>query len=523
MPQLKIAFLLDSASNLLPSEQKFVIQQIRYCLYELRNSSFNDNCSYSLAFVKSGESSQISLYELDTFSINKQNQDSIFQQADEANLKDFYRVIKYSQTGFKPEQVMKLIKNPVKPQKETKKKKSPVLLKILIPILAACLILSSLPAIFYLINLNSVVYKRVYTGDGDTLLLRAEPKSVDLTDILLRLNEGEVVQIITEGGYWAHVEYHGFVGYVTSQYLIEAKASDYVITNPASMYAYGLACREYDDFSEDGITWIKNAAFKNLLQAQWKLRDIYRENDSEYLFWLHAVAENGAPYEEIIINELKNSRDIADQNGRSNVVEKYNIKIEEEEKIIKDIKFAALSKLAWEYLDKDPEKAGDYYLKSLEYGTFSESDFYNSFTEKLEGEQRIQWLEKAYVYGIPAAAFELASYYDENGDFANALACYRTSYDNNYARTSSALYIYKYYKKTNPDEAFKWLQRAFDSSYTYSMDYYYSAYYLGDAYEYGKGCDIDYSKALKYYGIAKDYYSQAQTAYNRIYNYYSWW
>ena len=122
MSQLKIAFVLDGNSELSDQEYKSVIQKIRYNLYELRNYSFQEDINYSLAFVKYGESSPAVLYDLDTFSINKENQVSIFQQAQESDLKDFFCLVKYSETGFEPSKVMSLVKNPAK-QKPVKAQK----------------------------------------------------------------------------------------------------------------------------------------------------------------------------------------------------------------------------------------------------------------------------------------------------------------------------------------------------------------------------------------------------------------
>ena len=544
MNQLKIAFVLDSNGELLPAEQKIVIQQIRYCLYELRNSSFDDDCNYSLGFIKYGQPSQVSLYDLDSFSINKQNQDSIFQESDEQSLKDFDRVIKYSQTSFEPSQVMKVIKNPVKAEqaeqttqtektdqtkkseKSKKSKKSPRVIGIIISTIAVCLILSSLPLIFYLIRQGSSSYKKVYTGDGDRLILRTEPDIA--ASELLRLNEGEVVRIAEEGMYWDQVEYHGFVGYVKNQYLEKATQKEYVIENPDSMFNYGVACLNYENLPQDGETWIKKAADSGLLQAQWEMKKINREDDVQNLYWLKRVAENTYPYEYTLIEEWRVKREEALARGETEIANKYTAKTDERNKWITDIYFAAFTKLAYEYLDTDPSLAGEYYWKSRNWGTDSDLDFIETLVEKFEGDEKIKWLEKAFAIGSTKAAWELASYYNENDDYANAIVCYETCYKNYFERSYSAGYIYKYYKKTNAKEAFKWLEKAFNSSYSYSNDYYYYAYYLGDAYENGKGCDVSYSSAMKYYKIAKAVYQQAEEAYDRVYNkvyyyYYDWY
>lgn len=532
MNQLKIAFVLDSNGELLPAEKKIVIQQIRYCLYELRNSSFNDDCNYTLAFVKYGQASSVPLYDLDTFSINKDNQDSIFVETDEENLKNFDRVIKYSQTSFEPSQVMKLIKNPgknektkkadksEKSEKGKKTKKTPIVLGIIITIIAVCLIFSSLPLAIYMVRQNISHYKKVYTGDGDRLILRTEPDTS--ASELLRLNEDEVVRVVEEDLYWDQVEYHGFIGYVKNQYLQKALSNEYEITNPDSMFNYGVACLNFGDLPQNGETWIKKAADSNLLQAQWEMKKIYREDDVENLYWLKRVADNSYPYEYKLINEWTGKRDIAQARGETEIANKYIGKIDERNQWIKDIYFAAFTRLAREYLDTNPALAGDYYWKAKEWGDV-DLDFIETLIDKFEGDEKITWLEKAFSLGSTKAAWELASYYDKNGDYAKALVCYETCYKNYYERSESAGYIYKYYKKTNSKEAFKWLERAFNSSYYYSSDYYYYAYYLGDAYENGKGCEVSYSNALKYYKIAKDYYSQAQEAYNRVYDYYYWY
>ena len=538
MNQLKIAFVLDSSGNLLPAEYKFVIQHIRYCLYELRNSAFDDDCKYSLSFVKYGAHSEVSLYDLDSFSINKQNQDSIFQECDAQNLKDFDCVINYSSTSFEPSQVMKLVKNPPK-QKETKSqktaatektttapkseksKKSAKPLKIIIPTIAVCLILSLLPLLFYLVKGGMSKYQKVYTGDGDRLILRTEP---DVSSIeLLRLNEGEVVRIVQENDYWSQVEYHDFVGYVKNQYLTKASKKEYKIENPDSLFNYGVACLNVGTLWLDGEPWIKKAAEQDLLQAQWEMKKIKREDTEENLYWLKAIAANGYPYEYTLINEWTQKRDIAQSRGETEIANKYTAKIDERKQLVKDISFAAFTRLADEYLDINPSLAGEYYLESRKWGTDTDLDFLETLVDKFEGDERIKWLEKAYALGSTKAAWELAVHYDETGDYGNAVACYETCYKNYYKRTDAAGYLYKYYKKTNSKEAFKWLERAFSSSYYNSNDYYYFAYYLGDAYENGKGCEVNYYYALSYYKIAKEVYTQAQEAYDRVYYYYYWY
>lgn len=530
MSQLKIAFVLDGNSELSDQEYKSVIQKIRYNLYELRNFSFQEDINFSLAFVKYGESSPAVLYDLDTFSINKENQVSIFQQAQESDLKDFFCLVKYSETGFEPSKVMSLVKNPAKqkpvkaqkPLEEQKQKsKDSKFLKIIILVLICCIILTALPSVFYLIKQNIRVYKKVYTGDGDRLILRTEPAQG--ADELIRLNEDEVVQLLSDDGYWAYVEYHGFSGYVKSQYLIEAKRKDYIIDNPDSMYNYGLACLNFDNQPQDGESWIKKAADQGLLLAQWEMKKIYREDEVQNLYWLETVAQNNSPYEMILIPRWIHEQRLADEAGNSEVVNKYEAKINERSKNIDDIKFAALSKLAWEYLDKDPDKAGEYFLQSFKWGKFTDGEFIESLVNKFEGQKRIEWLEKAYAVGSTTAAWELAEYYWEEGNQGNAVTCYESCYNANYKKSDSAGRIYDYYKKSNSKEAFKWLQRAFDTAY--SGDYYYYAYYLGKAYEYGEGCEVSYYNAMNYYKIAKAMYPQAENDYNRVYNnyYYYYW
>ena len=549
MNQLKIAFVLDSNGNLLPAEYQSLIQNIRYCLYELRNSSFDDDCQYSLSFVKNGEPSEVSLYDLDTFSLGKQNQDSIFQGCDLQNLKGYDFVFYYSNTHFEPSKVMQFINNSqekeapektvtpektaepketVKPEKtpkpeKIKKSRKPVNpLKIIIPIIAACLILTLIPLISHSVKQEISTYKKVHTGDGDRLILRTEPDRS--ASELLRLNEGEVVRIITEGEVWSNVEYHDFLGYVKNEYLADATKEEYQIVNPDSMYNYGLACINTKNILLDGEAWIKKASDQNLLQAQWELKRINRDDDEKNLYWLKAVAENSNPYEYTLIDEWTQSRDMAEARGETDIAKNFDSKIKERNQWVKDIYYAAFTRLANEYLDSNPSLAGDYYLKSEEWSDYPDLDFIETLAEKFTGAEKIKWLEKAYSLGRTSVAWQLAAYYEQIGNDAKAIEYYKIDYKNStYDSEYIAEEIYNLYKKTNQKEAFKWLQNGYNASPWYSAKRYYLAYLLGDAYEYGKGTEVDYYNAMSYYKIAKEVYEQAEDAYNRVYNYYYYW
>ena len=119
METIKIAFVLDHKSSLSNEEYDAIIKNIRYSLYELRDLSFKKGYNFSWGFLELSEQSAdntkseaVKIFALDTFSINQNNQNQLFEKKSESALNGFDRIIKYSQNAFAPEEVIQAVSNP---------------------------------------------------------------------------------------------------------------------------------------------------------------------------------------------------------------------------------------------------------------------------------------------------------------------------------------------------------------------------------------------------------------------------
>ncbi len=387
-----------------------------------------------------------------------------------------------------------------------------------------------------------VVYKSVYTGDGDRLILRDAPSRSGLE--LLRLNEGEVLKVLeeniadAENELWDKVVYHGFEGYVHTEYLSEGTEENYEITNPDTMYTYGKALLQNNlEDEHDGYYWIQTAADSGEITAQWEMFKFYdngafpkiEKDPDKALEYLLAIDSNENPYEQEEALYCKNKAAEVEASGNNELVEKYKAKAAKKESDVKVVRRSAAKKLSQWYFSSNIDLASEYYKKALSYGLEGDGDYMYSLAigTELNETESLEWLKKASALGHYNSTDVLATYYWNQNIYDEALKWFKeaTKLTNSAEPSYYCGWIY-YHQYKNYSSAFSYFYKAYQS-YDYTDEFYRACYYLGWCYEYGQGTyESDYY-ALDFYNLARGHVSNADEAYNRVYNRLyggsSWW
>lgn len=391
---------------------------------------------------------------------------------------------------------------------------------------AAALVLLALIAIPLLNFLHLDTYEKVYTGDGDRLVMR---ENGDLQEKeIIRLNEDETVLVLKKESVWSKIDYHGLTGYVHNEYLVPSSKAEYQITNPDSMYTFGKACIFNEINAEQGYEWIKKAAQQNLITAQWELARKAEDdgNDDEYENWLLEIDGNESCYEDKLCEKYRQTAKNLSTTSQKELMEKFIEKAADKEKNVKSIRRQTAKKLSEFYLKSDIDAASKFYAKAIEYGLTPDNEYmYNlAVGTDLNDEDSIQWLAKASGNGYVKASLFLGKYYYSKKNYGSALKYFsRVSYYNGAYAPYYCGKIY-YEHKGNYYSAVSYFRDAVYSN-DYSYEYYLACYALGLCYEYGRGVYASNQNALSYYQKAKNRVPQAKTAYDRLYSevYYSWY
>lgn len=576
----QVVFITDFE---LKSQQLF--SQLRLCIYELRQAAFKQNEQIEVAFchLAAGTSSaSISFFDLDNFAFSKENQEKLFQAFSKDDLKNYLESIKTENGNYSPKiihitkdssssfmqdlSLSLLIKEKKVSLKEiseaeiadlAEKSKSilnkksngikPLISKKIIGIaVAACLgiaLISSIPFLIQKTEFKRFSYQKVYTGDGDRLILRMEP---DLqADEIIRMNEGECVQLIEKGEIWNHVNYHGLSGYCHNEYLVEAVADEYVITNPDSKYTYGKACVKFLEPTQvDGYEWINQAAEDGLIRAQWALYGYYdkgtdriKKDTNTSSFWLGQVYSNQKCYEDSEIDECRRIATNHSEDGNEKLAKKFNDKAKDRERNVKEIRQQAAKKLSQLYFESDIKAASDYYKKAIELGIKFDQQYVYDFVKnnRLKLKDKIYWTDKASEKGYGKHAYTLATEFMSNYELGfstvddydvgkEAANYYAKAYNNGYNKSECAYKTGKYYfDKNNYSKAYDWFLRC-HNQFEYTSDFYLANYYLGYLSENGLGVSRNIYSAMGYYREAYYKIDAAKQAYNRLYNqYYGGW
>ena len=395
-----------------------------------------------------------------------------------------------------------------------------VLLMIFVPRIASFIQNHKIPHV-------ATVYKKVYTGDGDRLILRREG---DLSaEELLRLNEGEVVMVEEEGEEWDKIYYHGFEGYVHNEYLASADEEEYVITNPDTMYTYGKSCLVNGLQNEyDGYYWIEKSASLGEVTAQWEMYRFYENgslpviiSDSEKaLSYLYEIDRNEKSYEELEAEECRAKAKSLETTSQKDLVQKFLAKAAEKERNAKAIKRQAAKKMSELKFYSEPELASDFYKKALSLGLEGDPDYMYSLAvdTELNDEDSLSWLKKASGMGHYNSSRLLANYYFNRDNYEPALTYFKAAAEQSSGASAPyyCAYIYYHYYQ-NYYQAVKYFKDAYNA-YDYSQEFYNASYYLGWCYEYGQGCSVNYSFALNYYNMARGHVNGADDAYSRVYD-----
>lgn len=420
-------------------DQKSVESALRRSVYTLRDYSFKKNIPVRIAFcsLMNRDDIQLSFYNLDDFAFKSGT--SYFTSSGKIGLYDFlderhggplplvvylgggkssvtekavYVSIKENEWQNIPKKIEKALNRP-----------SPLKQKVLLWTEVACLGLFAIicGVVSYKIKHNPVKinpnvvqkdkidYVRVYTGDGDRLILRVAGEE-DAPEIM-RINEDEVLARLSDNGVWTEVEYHGLHGYVHSQWLTTTYEKNkktytvneynYEISDTAALYAFGKAALE-QGYTTLGTSYIKKAADANLISAKWEL---YKQNNDVGLLKEIDKAEN--TYEEKLITYYEKRADVEEKvNNKKTLADKFRRMAFEQRQNESAIKRQAAKKLSEYYLNKgDVHKASEYYETAIERGLKGDDDYMYNLAKKLdpnlESAESRKWYEKTSYYVEP--------------------------------------------------------------------------------------------------------------------------
>lgn len=565
MNEQEILFVVEDKS--LFSNSKFW-QQLRLCIYDLRENAFKKNASIKLSFCQIQDSenqNEINFSDLNTFSL-KQDFHKALNKISLETLKHYLKT--YEDTTPVPatgpkiiyfqknsndvpvtkSQILVVKNNEVSGfsekvrgflRKNGKSLKSVITPKVMVILLCSILgiaVISSLPFIISKIKTPKYIYKTVFTGDGDRLIMRQEPSKE--ADEIIRLIEGETVILLEEGEEWDKVNYHGLAGYCHNEYLIPAEENDYVIFDSEAKYYYGKACcRFLEPEMVNGYDWIIQAAEEGLLRAQWVLVGFYDKgstnlaaNINSAIKWCSAAYENEKCLEENQLEDWRKLAQMYENKGDTELTKKYKDKIKERERDIKIIRQQSAKYLCEVNLENNIQEAAAYYKKALELGIKGDGDLMYELgtNQELSEKDRFFWLEKAASVKNVSACYYLADYYETQGSYSKAITYYKKMYEADYEPAKVTYKIALIYWNDLSDyvSSFPWFVKA-RSYYQYDFEYYDSCWAIGNCYENGYGCYKSISSAMQYYGEAYYQTSKARNSYDKLYrkygDNYSWY
>jgi len=565
-------------------------KQMRLSIYELRNSSFKCDVRARISFliVSDDQNSELKFLDLDTFALSKESQPTLFSKLSWKDIKDYLNkqpqegqersigvfYLKSSETSLElkddaefcsllkeksvkattvrsvaadnySSKIRKVINTKIGERKSAKKLFSK---KIAVGFAAAIFvaaIVSCAPILARQIKRMSLKYEKVYTGDGDRLIMRSEP-NVDSQEII-RLHEDEVVQIVKRGdkksgedGEWDQVNYHGLTGFCHNDFFVPAKERDYFISNPDAKFLYGMACCKFlSPTNVDGWEWIKRASDNGVVRAAWELARHY-ENDQNLSVYSDFASSDLAYSYLVKIDEGSNFveeqnvalwRDKAKEykdSGEDKLAKKFTNKANELEADVRTIRQQAARRLSEIFYRKSKfDLASNYYKKALKLGLKPKGDYMYNLAVEFEpyNSDYEFWLKKASDNGHGRASYLLADIKWDAIECREAIKYYSRSYNAGYEKEKSAYYAGLIYWNDLKaySSAFAWFERVVDLHWLRiggSKEYYMSCFALGQCYENGYGCPKSVYRALDYYRRAADcsyeIRAEAKAAYDRL-------
>lgn len=416
-------------------DNKSIEPDLRRSLYSLRDYSFKKNVPVQIAFssLLNKDDTPLNFHDLDSFAFKTGA--AYFSSSGKIGLYDFIDDSKGSPLplivylgGGKSSVTEKAVYVSVKendykslPKKIERalNRPSPLKQKVLLWTEVACLALFAIicgvisikiknkktELLTVVEQVDKIDYVRVYTGDGDRLILRVSGD--ENAPEIMRITEDEVLARISDNGVWTEVEYHGLHGYVHSQWLTttyEKNNKTYTITDknyeikePIPQYAFGKAALE-QGYSAIGMSYIKKAAEANLISAKWEL---YRQNNEVSL--LKEIDKEKEPYEEKIITYYEKRAEVEEKvNHNNKLADKFRRMAREQKENEEAIKRQAAKKLSEYYFDSDIKKAAEYYENAIYRGLKGDDEYMYKLAlkldPKLESAESRKWYEKTSYY-----------------------------------------------------------------------------------------------------------------------------
>ena len=159
-------------------------------------------------------------------------------------------------------------------------------------------------------------------------------------------------------------------------------------------------------------------------------------------------------------------------------------------------------------VDKDEREAFRWYMAAAEGGSAQAQ--YNLGLMRLRGigtwkdaDEALKWLEESAKSGCAPAQNLLGTLYSEGIEvkrsFDVAQRWLQTAAESGYAAAQFNLgLLYSYSPEGDPSAAISWFEQAANQGHPLA------AWYLGSAYEEGRGVEVDFAKARQYYQLGCD-------------------
>ena len=248
----------------------------------------------------------------------------------------------------------------------------------------------------------------------------------------------------------------------------------------------------------EAVKWYEKSALQNNVTAMRNLAGCYQSGNGvikdfkEALKWYRKAAELGDKYAQFKLANHYHKGEGVTQNDNEAI--KWYIKAAEQgDKSAEDI----LSNL-----NNEIESIKHYYRRShiSGYGYSKEIDIITDNYINKHHKDKLDWITKVAQYGYSKAQHSLGMFYDEKGDYVEAIRWYLKAANQGHAGAQYSLgWLYQLGKsgrlgvKNDISEAVKWYRKAAEQGYKDAQ------YTLGLFYREGKKVTQNYDEAITWY------------------------